>query len=252
MNLDTLLADAVGAAQAAGEKLRAADLAPRSVDCFEAHDIKLTLDRECQDLITERLASAHPNISLFGEEGGAAYGATEWQWVIDPLDGTVNYYYGFPHYCVLIALQHMGKTVLGVTHDPIRYETFTAIRGAGAHLNGRRIHVSNRDLPDAIVSTGFAKSKEIVKQSLSHIEYLGTHARKLRMNGSAGLDLAYVAAGRLDMYLERTIRLWDIAAGSVILEEAGGRLELQPIPAVPHAYRMIASNGCFTIPDYFC
>lgn len=251
MILSTLLEDAVSAARAAGEKLLAADRAPREVDAFEAHDVKLALDRECQQLITDILTTKHPHISVFGEEGGAVYLATEWQWVIDPIDGTVNYYYGFPHYCVLIALQHRGSTVLGVTYDPVRDEIFTATRGGGAFLNGRQIRVSNRKLPDAIVSTGFAKSKEIVQESLAHIEYLGLNARKLRMNGSAGLDLAYVAAGRLDMYLERTIRLWDIAAGAILLEEAGGHLELEPIPGKELAYRMIASNGQLTMPGYF-
>ena len=250
-SIELLLHHAMSAAQAAGELLASSQHGPLQVDAIEAHDIKLALDRQCQELITRRLTEAFPHISVFGEEGGAHYRATEWQWIIDPIDGTVNFYHGFPHYCVLIALQHQGRTVLGVTHDPVRGETFTATLGGGAFLNGRPIKVSNRVLSEAIVSTGFAKSKEIVNQSLAHIQYLGLNARKLRMNGSAGLDLAYVAAGRLDMYLERTIRLWDIAAGAILLEEAGGSVELRPLQRPELAFRMIAHNGRLGLPGYF-
>ena len=250
LSLDLLLQKAVKAAHAAGELLASAHSSALQVDAIEAHDIKLALDRQCQDLITQSLSAEFPHISVFGEEGGADYLATEWQWIIDPIDGTVNFYYGFPHYCVLIALQHEGRTVLGVTYDPVRRETFTATKGGGAFLNGRPIKVSNRLLSDAIVSTGFAKSKEIVNKSLAHIQYLGLNARKLRMNGSAGLDLAYVAAGRLDMYVERSIRLWDIAAGSILLQEAGGKIELRPLAEPKLAYRMIAHNGRLTLPGY--
>jgi len=248
--LTELLQVAIQTAQDAGKLLQNARVSSLSVEVVEDHDIKLTIDKECQELITNQLTKAFPCTSVFGEEGGTDYRATPWQWIIDPLDGTVNFYHGFPHYCVCIALQHLGRTVLGVVHDPVRGETFTAIEGEGAYLNGQRIKVSERTLSQAMVSTGFAKSKEIVNQSLKYVHYLGLHARKLRMNGSAGLDLAYVAAGRLDMYVERCIRLWDIAAGSILLKEAGGALELRPLPLPAYSYRMIAHNGRLFLPGF--
>lgn len=241
---DLFLSHAVAAARAAGRKQHAALGSVMAVDETTDHDVKLQLDRECQELITTMLLQAFPGHTVFGEEGGSAYGASEYQWIVDPIDGTVNFFHNFPHFCAAIALQHRGITILGVTYDPNRDELFTAVKGGGAFLNGKPIAVSRRaTLREAMVSTGFSKSKETLDHSIELVTYYGLNAQKLRMNGSAALDIAYVAAGRLDIYLERTIRLWDIAGGVLMVQEAGGKIEQAPLPGTEQGYTLIASNG---------
>ena len=186
----------------------------------------------------------------------------EYRWVVDPIDGTVNYASGIPHACVSIALQvqsprskvQVGKrdhaspithqeTLLGVVYDPFQDELWTAIRGGPARLNQRVIHVSRRrNLAECIVSIGFAKNRESLECALPYFIWLVRRVRKVRMMGSAALALAYVATGRFDAYIERGINLWDIAAGGLILECAGGKFWHEPI-AGRHRFRMIASNG---------
>ena len=235
---------AVEAARAAGRRQREALGTEKVVDAATDHDLKLRLDRECQEQITDCLLRAFPDHSVFGEEGGSPYGATPYQWIVDPIDGTVNFFHNFPHFCAAIALQQDGRTILAVTYDPNRDELFTAVRGEGARLNGRPISVSRRAaVREAMVSTGFSKSKEVVERSIALVTWYGLNARKLRMNGSAALDMAYVAAGRLDIYLERSIRLWDVAGGSLLVEEAGGKVELTPLEGEEHAFTLVASNG---------
>ena len=242
--LSEALKNAVAAAHAAGAKQKAALGSDMAVDVATDHDVKLRLDVECQELITQMLLASYPEHSVFGEEGGSAYGITEWQWIVDPIDGTVNFFHNFPHFCAAIALQHKGETVLAVTFDPNRDETFTAIKGGGSFVNGRRLAVSTRaTLREAMVSTGFSKTKAILEQSIEVVTYYGLNAQKLRMNGSAALDLAYVAAGRLDIYQERSIRLWDVAGGALLVEEAGGSIELKPYSDESHTYTLIATNG---------
>ena len=249
MSNELFLAKAVEAARAAGAKQRAALGSDLTVDLATDHDVKLQLDRECQELITAMLLEAFPSHTVFGEEGGSPLGATEYQWVVDPIDGTVNFFHNFPHFCAAIALQYQGRSIVAVTYDPMRDELFTAIRGEGAWLNGKKMAVSRRaTVREAMVSTGFSKSKEILEQSIELVTWYGLNARKLRMNGSAALDLAYVAAGRLDIYMERSIRLWDFAGGSLLVEEAGGKIESAPYPGEEeHAYTFIASNGIIPV-----
>ncbi len=215
-----------------------------AVDDLSDHDVKLQLDRECQELITEMLLTAFPDHTVFGEEGGSAYGASEYQWIVDPIDGTVNFFHNFPHFCAAIALQKGGETIAAVTYDPNREEFFTAEKGKGAFVNGRRLATSRcATVREAMVSTGFSKGKEIVDESIALVTWYGLNAQKLRMNGSAALDLAYVAAGRLDIYLERTIRLWDVAGGVLLVEEAGGKIELEAVAGKEQTYTLAASNG---------
>ncbi len=248
-----LLAAAVDAARAAGARQRKAVGGELEVSELHDHDVKLALDSECQRLITGMLLERFPEISVLGEEeGGAPHGATDWQWVVDPVDGTVNLYYGIPHFCVAIALQRRKETVLAVTYDPIRDELFTAQRGSRTRLNGREVCVSRRlELKDALVATGFAKAKELVEAGIERVRYFGINARKVRMNGCAALDLAYVACGRLDAYLEEGTRLWDLAGGVLLVECAGGRVKLVERPTPPLSYRVIASSGRFEIPEIF-
>jgi myo-inositol-1(or 4)-monophosphatase len=255
LNLDKAKAAATRAARAAGNLIHGNARSTKIINSATQHDIKLELDVRCQKLIERGLFRAFPGAAVVGEEGVAGDPNAEYRWVIDPIDGTVNFTYGIPHACVSIALQRKASaaakadypdgydTVVGVVYDPFCDELFTAIRGRAAHLNGAPIRVSNRRrLAEAIVSIGFAKTKESLRSTLPYFNKLVHRVRKMRMMGAAALALTYVASGRFDAYIERGIRLWDIAAGGLILECAGGEFWRKPIPG-KHAYRMIASNG---------
>jgi myo-inositol-1(or 4)-monophosphatase len=239
---------AIRAARAAGKLMRQNLRAAKVVNEATSHDIKLELDVRCQKLIEKILRAAFPEIALLGEEGDSGNTGEEWRWVVDPIDGTVNFAYGIPHACVSIALQkRSGKnnyaSILGVVFDPFQDELWTATRGGKAFLNGRPICVSARNkLADCIVSIGFAKSKSNTERGLPYFAWLVRRVRKIRMLGSAALGLTYVATGRLDAYIERGVSLWDIAAGGLIIECAGGKFWTQPIPG-KEKVRMIASNG---------
>ena len=235
---------------------------PKKINVETSHDIKLELDVRCQELIRRKLHRAFPEISLLGEEGISGATDAEYRWVVDPIDGTVNFAYGIPHASVSIALQARSEkcemrserlrngwqtnryeTLIGVVYDPFQNELWTAIRGQPARLNGRIIQVSRRrDLAQCIVSIGFAKSRESLERALPYFIWLARRVRKIRMLGSAALGLTYVATGRFDAYIERGISTWDIAAGGLIVECAGGKFWHEPTGA-PHKFRMIASNG---------
>ena len=173
----------------------------------------------------------------------------EYRWVVDPIDGTVNYFFGMPHAAVSIALQSQlktgnseFKTVLGVIYDPFTDELWTATLGGKTKLNGRVVRVSKRSrVGDSLVAIGFSKSRENLEKSLPHLNRLARRAKKIRIMGSAALELAYVASGRLDVYIERTINLWDIAAGGLMVECSGGEMFLKELP--DGRLRMCADNG---------
>lgn len=269
MNLKRALAVAVAAAKDAGALMRKNWRSPKKVNSISQYDIKLDLDVRCQKLIEKKLRAAFPQINLLGEEGDSGDVSLEYRWVVDPIDGTVNFAYGIPHAGVCIALQRCDKwqvagdrkysrnraqthatrhpshvTLLGVIYDPFADELWTATHNGPARLNGRVIHVSDRrKLADCIVTTGFAKSKKSVTELLPFFGRLAYSVRKVRMMGSAALALAYVASGRLDAYVESRVSLWDIAAGGLILERAGGEFWKQPLPAGENTYRLIANNG---------
>lgn len=228
----------------------------QTVNQATAHDIKLKMDVDCQHLIEERLLKLFPDHSIIGEEGIRGNPNSEYRWVVDPLDGTVNYTYGIPHFCTSIALQRrpatgpvaaaMGgyETVLGAIYDPIRDEMFTAEKGKGAHRNGQPIRASARaELEDAILSVGFAKSADTIERGLRVYQTLIRRVRKIRTLGSAALDLSYVAAGRIEGYLENYIGLWDVAAGILLVTEAGGAIELKAKPKPAYTYEILATNG---------
>jgi myo-inositol-1(or 4)-monophosphatase len=236
------LAAAVQAARAAGKIMRANWHRPKRVNSAGAHDIKLELDVRCQTLIEKILARAFPRIPVLGEEGSTGNVNAEDRWVIDPIDGTVNYFFGIPHACVSIALQHRGQSVVGVIYDPFTDELWTTVKGGPTRLNGKIVRVSNRSkIEESIIAMGFSKSQDNLNQSLPHLIRLSRRARKVRILGSAALDLAYVASGRLDVYVERTINLWDVAAGSLLVENAGG--EFYAVPAPGGKLRVCADNG---------
>ena len=237
------------AARAAGQLMRAHLRRTKKVNESTPHDIKLELDVRCQKLITRMLATDFPEIPVLGEEGrDEAAEAAAARWVVDPIDGTVNFAYGIPHACVSIALQVRGndgfETVAGVVHDPFMDETWTATATGPARMNGRKIRVSSRKtLGEAIVSMGFAKSTGSLNLMLPVFGKLVHEVRKIRLMGSAALALTYVADGRFDGYIEAGIRLWDIAAGGLILQRAGGRFEINALPGEDYKYSLNSNNG---------
>ena len=248
VNLKRALATAVVAARASGALMRRNWRAPKKVNAASQYDIKLDLDVRCQRLIESKLRTAFPHINMLAEEGDSGDVTLEYRWVVDPIDGTINFAYGIPHAGVCVALQRRVKkgyeTVIGVIYDPFADELWTAVKGGPARLNRRVIHVSNRrNLNECLVTTGFAKSKKAVDEMLPFLGKLAYSVRKIRMMGSAALALSYVASGRLDAYIESRVSLWDIAAGGLILERAGGEFWTQPLAGDTHAFRLIANNG---------
>ncbi len=243
------LNEAVAASQAVGTLLRRNLNLPKKANSQSLHDIKLDLDIRSQQLIQHRLHRRFPKVSVLGEEGNRGKSSAAERWVIDPIDGTVNFAYGIPHACVSIALQvRRGRhfeTVMGVVYDPFVNECWTALRGQAALLNGRPIRVSRRSAwREAIVTLGFAKTRKSLEAMLPLFDRLVHRVRKIRIMGSAALALVYVASGRMDAYLEPGVRLWDIAAGGLILESAGGEFWHEPLSR-PLAYRVMAHNGHF-------
>jgi myo-inositol-1(or 4)-monophosphatase len=247
------LKTAVTAARAAGALMRRNLDATKKVNLRASHDIKLELDVRCQKLIERTLAKDFPDIAVLGEEGESAHTNPPARWVIDPIDGTVNYAYGIPHACVCIALQVRSRaksaqvdggyaTVMGVIYDPFMDELWSAVTGDVARLNGKPIRVSPRvKLSDAIAAMGYGKNEETMGIALKIFREMSQRTRKMRNMGAAGTALAYVATGRFDAYIERGISLWDIAAGGFIVERAGGDFWRERLP--DGTYRMVASNG---------
>jgi myo-inositol-1(or 4)-monophosphatase len=243
LNLKTALATAVIAAHAAGKLMHANWYKPKKVNLEAAHDIKLELDVQCQKLIEKTLARAFPGVPVLGEEGITGDVTAAYRWVVDPIDGTMNFAVGLPHACVSIALQHNEQSVVGVIFDPFANELWTAIRGESTRLNGRVIQVSKRTrVAESVIAMGFSKSQRSLEESLPHLIRLLKNAKKVRIMGSAALELAYVASGRLDAYVERRINLWDVAAGGLLVEMAGGEFFTLPVKG-KFRYTMVADNG---------
>jgi myo-inositol-1(or 4)-monophosphatase len=240
----SFLSIAVSAAQAAGVLLRENFGTALEVNEFAAHDIKLDLDVRTQELITGLLLGAFPDHAILGEEGIAGNQASEFHWIVDPIDGTVNYFYSIPHYCVSIALRERGEIIVGVIYDPQRDELWQVERGGVATLNGKPIAVSTRTkLSDATLSVGFSKTKTTIAAGLPLLEKYVSRARKCRLMGSAALDLAYVASGRLDAYIEQSVSLWDVAAGKILVETAGGKFAMTERADAPGKISVVASSG---------
>jgi myo-inositol-1(or 4)-monophosphatase len=235
---------AENASLAAGKLLRENFQQRKRVKAVAAHDIKLEIDIQAQELIGKLLLEEFPAHALYGEEGIVGDQSSEHQWIVDPLDGTVNYFYGIPHFCISIALRLRKEIVVGVIYDPIRDEMWTAQQNETAKLNGRTIHVSDRaKLAEAIISIGLAKTGETINTNFPLLQQMIHRVRKCRVLGSAALDMAYVASGRLDAYIETGISLWDIAAGSLLVQNAGGTVDLRPRENMKDKYSIAASNG---------
>lgn len=235
---------AIAAARAAGELLRQNFGQPLRVNSSEAHDIKLEIDVRTQDLITKMLLEKFPQHALYGEEGIVGDQSAEHQWVVDPLDGTVNYFYGIPHFCTSIALRYQSEVIVGVIYDPVRDELWAVQKGGIATLNGAPFHVSKRAaLSEAVLSVGLSKTVNTIDAGLPVLQDMVHRARKCRLMGSAALDMAYVACGRFDAYIEQGISLWDIAAGWILVESAGGTVDMRPRADMKDKYSIVASNG---------
>lgn len=212
------------------------------------HDLKIQLDIDTQKFLEKKILKHFPNHAILGEEGGEGSRTGGYEWIIDPIDGTLNFAYGIPHFCVSIACRRQGEILAGVVWDPVRKECFTAAKGKKAACNGRPIRVSKRkNLKEAVMSLGFSKSKGSVQKCLELYQFYGTRVRKLRAMGSAALDIAYIAAGRFDVYIEQGIKIWDIAAGLILLEQAGGKAVLTS-RREPHHFHICASNGSLKLP----
>lgn len=188
------------------------------------HDVVTKVDKLSEAMILERIGKCYPGHSVLGEESGVHDVQGDYLWVVDPLDGTNNYSQGLPVWCISIGLQYRGETVLGVVYVPYFNELFTSVRGQGAFLNGKRIRVSAKDeLDRSVLGTGFPYDKGVHPvNNIDNISRILPHLRGIRRMGSAAYDLCCVAAGFLDGYWELGLHLWDVCAGILILEEAGG------------------------------
>lgn len=187
-------------------------------------DYATKVDRHAEEIIIDTIKKAYPDHGILGEEFGSIDRDAETIWIIDPLDGTTNFIHGFPQYCVSIAVQDRGKVTHGVVYDPIRDELFSASRGRGAQMNGKRIRVSNLDkLDHALLGTGFPfREFGFLDEYMNLFKALMPSCAGIRRAGAAALDLAYVAAGRLDGFWEFGLKPWDMAAGALFIQEAGG------------------------------
>ncbi len=248
----THLQAAEQAARRAGNLLRENFHLKKEIDEAHHHDVKLALDRKSQDLITEVLLDTFPDHALYGEEGIAGNQDAAMQWIVDPIDGTVNYFYGIPHFCISIALQEREKkeSVMGLIYDPMLDELWTVERGGEPCLNGNPISCSRRSaLEESVLFVGCGKDKEAMATGLERFERASTRARKMRMMGSAALGMAYIATGRLDAYIESRISLWDVAAGILLVESGGGKVDLTPHPSIPDTWSVVATNGRIPIEE---
>jgi myo-inositol-1(or 4)-monophosphatase len=235
---------AENAARAAGKLLCQNFQQRQRVHAIAAHDIKLEIDVEAQELISKLLLDEFPAHALYGEEGIVGDQSSDHQWIVDPLDGTVNYFYGIPHFCISIALRLRNEIMAGVIYDPLRDEVWIGEKGEVPKLNGSSIHVSDRaELADAVISVGLAKTAETINANFPLLQEMIHRVRKCRVLGSSALDMAYVACGRLDAYIETGISLWDIAAGWLLVENAGGTVDLRPRENMKDKYSIVASNG---------
>ena len=244
LSLPHLLEVAVRAAKAAGR--HAIENKARRTETNETfdHDIKLVMDVECQQVAEKVILSEFPNHGILGEEEIRPNPATAYEWVIDPIDGTMNYTHDFPYWCCSIAVRLGDKMLAGCIYAPEFNDCYTAHIEGPAELNGEPIHVSaTQHLRDALIFTGISKHMENSDEPhFDRFRALALNTRKLRINGSAALDLCLVAAGTGDGFFEASLYLWDHAAAGLIAERAGAVLSLYPHPDEPHGVAVLAAN----------
>ncbi|MBM4424050.1 MAG: inositol monophosphatase [Chloroflexi bacterium] len=240
------LSTAAAIARGAGAILQEAG-SDRAAD-FKLNEIDLVTeyDRRSEAFIVAALREAFPDHALRAEEGSRANSGAEYEWVVDPLDGTTNFAHHLPIYSVVLALLHRGDPLIGVIFDPTRDEMFTAAKDEGAFLNGKPLRVSaTRPLSRALLVTGFPYNiRTNPDNNIARFNHFALRARAVRRLGSAALDLAYVAAGRLDGYWESWLSPWDVAAGTLMVREAGGRVtNFDDVPVPVPNIGLVASNG---------
>ncbi|MDA9924865.1 MAG: inositol monophosphatase family protein [Verrucomicrobiales bacterium] len=232
------------AAREAGALLRENFGCDHEVDKMLTHDIKLALDVKSQDLIEKRILETFPEHAIYGEEGVAGNRESDTEWIVDPIDGTVNFFFGIPHFCISIAMRQAGELKIGAIYDPMLDEMFTVDFEGPATRNGEPIRPSNRaELSEAVVTIGFSKNKESIDAGIEKYKKFAHRVRKTRMMGSAALALAYIACGRLDVYVEEMISIWDIAAGQLMLERGGGKVELSQSGIHSDRSGILSHNG---------
>jgi myo-inositol-1(or 4)-monophosphatase len=244
ISLTHLLDTAICAAQAAGHHgLANKDRRKESNETF-AHDVKLVLDMECQKIAEEVIASEFPEHGILGEEEIRQNEAEDYEWIIDPIDGTMNYTHGFPYWCVSIAVRYRKKILAGCVFAPEFDDYYTAHIEEPAKLNGEPIEASDTQfLDEALIFTGLSKHMQSANEPhFNMFKMLALDTRKVRINGSAALDLCHVAAGSGDGYFETGIYLWDHAAAGLIAEQAGAVLSLYPLQNEPHACSVLCAN----------
>ncbi|HEV7664520.1 MAG TPA: inositol monophosphatase family protein [Chloroflexota bacterium] len=235
----------IEAALAAGQVQRTRIDSIGEIRHKSAVDIVTDVDVQSEREITQILHAAFPTHSILAEESGARAGDPRFRWIVDPLDGTTNYAHGFPFFCVSIGLEVDGQLTLGVVYAPLLDELFVAEAGGGATLNGRPIRVSAVDeLSQALLATGFPYARAEFPRALKSFEVVSLRSQAVRRAGSAALDMCYVACGRLDGYWEHAVQPWDLAAGVVLVSEAGGTLSATDgSPFSIDANQVLASNG---------
>lgn len=208
-------------------------------------DLVTEADRASENLVVERLRTHFPTHSIVAEEGGHHEGSSEYRWYVDPLDGTTNFAHGFPMFNVTLALERKGQLIAGAIYEPVRDEMFAAEEGGGAYLNNRRLRVSSvQRLPDSLVATGFPNRKRHLNINIHFYHQLAMTTHGVRRGGSAALDLAYVACGRLEAFWEFGLNPWDMAAGALLVTEAGGTVsDMHGGPMDLHGPNVLADNG---------
>lgn len=236
---------AIEAAEAAGEVLRDGFGRQLNVEYKGETELVTEADEKAEQKIREILEETFPAYGILAEESGELEGEADARWIVDPLDGTTNYIHGVPFFSVSIALQRGSEVVLGVVYDPMNEQTYAAERGEGATLNGQIIRVSDTDeLIKAVLTTGFSTEHEDISADLDVFGKFIRRTRGVRQLGSAALEACYVAAGRLDGYYRRGLSVWDVAAGSLIIEAAGGKVtDYQGDKLSLQGTEIVASNG---------
>jgi myo-inositol-1(or 4)-monophosphatase len=208
-------------------------------------DLVTEVDLLSEQFIKEKISTYYPKHEILAEESGHHRSSSDYRWIIDPLDGTTNYAHGYPLFAVSIALEHKGALIIGVVYDPVHEELFVAEKDGGATLNGRRIRVSTTEkLGDGLLCTGFPYDVRSDRRNVDYFSRFISAAQAVRRDGSAALDLCYLACGRFDGFWEMGLKSWDMAAGKLIVEEAGGRVtKFDGREASIYEPEVLATNG---------
>jgi myo-inositol-1(or 4)-monophosphatase len=243
-----MITTAIEAAKLAGRILKQHAGKARSIQQKSGQEKNLVteIDKKSEEIIIETIKKHHPSHDILAEESGTRGTSSDYRWIIDPLDGTTNFTHGLPVFCISIGLERKGELIAGVIYDPNLDELFTAEKGKGAYLNGKRIHVSETtNLGQSLLVTGFPYNiTENPNHAVEHFVHFLMKAQGVRRMGSAAIDLAYVAAGRFDGFWEVALHPWDMAAGVLLVEEAGGKLtNFSGAPLSIYQKEMVATNG---------